>query len=206
MQWVVDQKQKMKAKPMVDSGKNIGNDDQCGSDDEPYWIKNFTVNKDSQSEAKKIKKKISGFKSDNRRNQESYRDLLTRDLEKEDFSSKKQSENLQKANDASELDDQEFLLEEYASEEEGAIGGGKSKRKAGGFTVSSSSDEEEEEDGFEEEEEGFKVYFCSRTHSQLSQFVKELRKTNFANEIKVVSLGSRKNFCINEGKLILSFM
>ncbi|XP_031252752.1 ATP-dependent DNA helicase DDX11 [Pistacia vera] len=202
LQWVVDQKQKQKAESMVDFGKNVGNDRQCRSDDEPDWMKNFTVNQDIQAEEKKIS---SRFKFDRRRNKENYTDLLSRDVKKDGFSLKKEFENLQKANDGSELNDEEFLLEEYESEEEGAFGSVKLKRKAGGVTVSSSSDEEEEEDSFkeEEEEEGFKVYFCSRTHSQLSQFVKELRKTNFANEIKVVSLGSRKNFCINEEVLRL---
>ena len=61
-----------------------------------------------------------------------------------------------------------------------------------------------------------KVYFCSRTHSQLAQFVQELRRINlpevsWAAEkdvsqkgnpedvvvVKHLSLGSRKNLCIN---------
>jgi len=41
-----------------------------------------------------------------------------------------------------------------------------------------------------------KVIFCSRTHSQLAQFVREVRKTAFKNA-RVVSLGSRKNLCIH---------
>ncbi|XP_021732664.1 ATP-dependent DNA helicase DDX11-like [Chenopodium quinoa] len=35
-------------------------------------------------------------------------------------------------------------------------------------------------------------------HSQLFQFIKELNKTVFGSELKVVSLGSRKNLCINQ--------
>lgn len=42
-----------------------------------------------------------------------------------------------------------------------------------------------------------KIIYCSRTHSQISQFVREIRKTVFANQIRVVSLGSRKNLCTN---------
>ena len=61
-----------------------------------------------------------------------------------------------------------------------------------------------------------KILYCSRTHSQLSQFTNELRRVNFtpqadpgcteegsspvwpvAEEIKHLSLGSRKNLCIN---------
>lgn len=36
------------------------------------------------------------------------------------------------------------------------------------------------------------VFFCSRTHSQLSQFVSELQRTTFADTIASVSLASRK--------------
>ncbi|KAL3673599.1 hypothetical protein V7S43_001300 [Phytophthora oleae] len=42
-----------------------------------------------------------------------------------------------------------------------------------------------------------KIIYCSRTHSQISQFVREIRKTAFAERIRVVSLGSRKNLCVN---------
>ena len=51
----------------------------------------------------------------------------------------------------------------------------------------------------------------TRTHSQLKQFVKEIQKTAFSNirekdkeflmgeigDLKVVTLGSRKNLCVN---------
>ena len=36
------------------------------------------------------------------------------------------------------------------------------------------------------------VIFCSRTHSQLSQFVGELRRTRFAESLAVAALGSRQ--------------
>ncbi|KAI9160655.1 hypothetical protein LWI28_010360 [Acer negundo] len=171
LHWVVDQKQKQKSET-VESDKNTTNDGSCGLDDEPDWMRNFVANKDCQPNDNKIKKKKNGYglrKSDKRRNQESCRDVFSRSMEKDDFCTKKECENLRKANDGSELNDEEFLLEEYESEEEDAIGSGKSKRKAGGVTISSSIDEEEEE------EEELKVYFCSRTHSQLSQCMHERR-------------------------------
>lgn len=67
----------------------------------------------------------------------------------------------------------------------------------------------------EEEIEEMKIYFCSRTHSQLSQFVGELQRVTMppglppqkscgeenqpylAEEVKHLTLGSRKNLCIN---------
>lgn len=70
-----------------------------------------------------------------------------------------------------------------------------------------------------EAEDETKVFFCSRTHSQLSQFASELRRVRIppaieseppsgaaevnsdidlmAEEVKNISLGSRKNLCIN---------
>lgn len=190
-----------------ESDKVIGNDNQIGSDDEPDWMKNFVINKDDQALERKIKKEKFKFglkKHEKQQNRESFRVLFSRDLEEEELHAKKESEDLQNRNDEEELTD-EFLLEEYESEEEGALSGGKSKRKAGGVSVGSSSDEEEEENGSDEEKEGLKVYFCSRTHSQLSQFIMELRKTSFTNAIKVVCLGSRKNLCINKGMIKLVF-
>ncbi len=42
------------------------------------------------------------------------------------------------------------------------------------------------------------IYYTSRTHSQLSQFVREIQKSPFAESARVVSLASRNNLCINE--------
>ncbi len=36
-----------------------------------------------------------------------------------------------------------------------------------------------------------KIFFCSRTHSQISQFIGELGKTVYAENTRVVTLGSR---------------
>lgn len=42
-----------------------------------------------------------------------------------------------------------------------------------------------------------KIYVCSRTHSQLAQFAHELRKTVHKDRIHTVTIGSRKNTCLN---------
>ena len=36
------------------------------------------------------------------------------------------------------------------------------------------------------------IFYCSRTHSQLAQFVKEVKKTTFAEDIRLVTIGSRQ--------------
>ncbi|TNN80021.1 putative ATP-dependent DNA helicase DDX11 [Liparis tanakae] len=48
------------------------------------------------------------------------------------------------------------------------------------------------------EEHVNKIYYCSRTHSQLAQFVHEVQKSPFSKDISLVTLGSRQNLCINE--------
>ncbi|KAK7496398.1 hypothetical protein BaRGS_00012320 [Batillaria attramentaria] len=64
------------------------------------------------------------------------------------------------------------------------------------------SDEEktanDDDEADEEECHVTKIYYCSRTHSQLAQFVREIIKSPFGDDTRVVSLGSRQNLCINQ--------
>ncbi|RAL60635.1 hypothetical protein DID88_009953 [Monilinia fructigena] len=119
----------------------------------------------------------------------------------------------------------EFLLEDWDSDREaGGSGRGKtgdeaifSKEtlelmKSVGMTSRKSEDEEEELD------DEMKIFYCSRTHSQLTQFTNELRRVGFSSsmpsidspskskeedkddvyeQLKHLTLGSRKNLCIN---------
>ncbi|KAI3656877.1 hypothetical protein MP638_004233, partial [Amoeboaphelidium occidentale] len=41
------------------------------------------------------------------------------------------------------------------------------------------------------------IIYASRTHSQLSQFIEELNKTQYGSKVTVVHLGSRAQLCIN---------
>ncbi|XP_021390757.2 ATP-dependent DNA helicase DDX11 isoform X2 [Lonchura striata] len=76
--------------------------------------------------------------------------------------------------------EEELILAEYESDDE--------KKMVSGL----------EEDDDLEEEHVTKIYYCSRTHSQLSQFVHEVKKSPFGKNIRLVSLGSRQNLCVNE--------
>ncbi|KAJ4959423.1 hypothetical protein NE237_026534 [Protea cynaroides] len=204
LQWIVDQKQRLKSESGGVSGRNGITGDQPISDDEPDWMRSFVpvpVREDQKLEkAKKLGHRLLSF--DKRRSKNDCRDLFSKSVEeKEDFGNQKGIVIPQKNRDTVVLnEEEEYLLEEYESEEEGKADA-KSKRKADSVSYSSSSDEKEE-DGLRDEED-IKVYFCSRTHSQLSQFIKELRRTTFASELKVICLGSRKNLCINEEVLKL---
>ncbi|CAH0725234.1 unnamed protein product, partial [Brenthis ino] len=42
-----------------------------------------------------------------------------------------------------------------------------------------------------------KIYISSRTHSQLAQFIGEVKRTIFNDNIRVVTLASRQHYCIN---------
>lgn len=42
-----------------------------------------------------------------------------------------------------------------------------------------------------------KILYCSRTHSQLSQFINEVKKTVYADSIRLLHLGSRATLCVN---------
>lgn len=73
----------------------------------------------------------------------------------------------------------------------------------------------------DEDADEIKIYYCSRTHSQLTQFVQELRRVKLPApnwmleafedsgqmidnlEVKHVPLASRKNLCINDKVLAL---
>ncbi|NXW79524.1 DDX11 helicase, partial [Hirundo rustica] len=76
--------------------------------------------------------------------------------------------------------EEELILAEYESDDE--------KKVVSGL----------EEDDDLEEEHVTKIYYCSRTHSQLSQFVREVQKSPFGKDTRLVALGSRQSLCVNE--------
>ena len=64
----------------------------------------------------------------------------------------------------------------------------------------SSSDDSSNDgsDAGETDDGRIRVVVASRTHSQLSQFVGELRRTRFAEVVAAVALGSRAQLCVND--------
>ncbi|PNF28755.1 ATP-dependent DNA helicase DDX11 [Cryptotermes secundus] len=82
-----------------------------------------------------------------------------------------------------EADDADILLEECLESD---------------TTEDSDPEPEEQEDEESKEYGDIKIYFCSRTHSQLAQFVGEVQRSPYAENIRLVSLASRQNYCINK--------
>ncbi|XP_023841451.1 ATP-dependent DNA helicase DDX11 isoform X2 [Salvelinus sp. IW2-2015] len=83
--------------------------------------------------------------------------------------------------------EEELIVAEYESDDESKT---KNKFCGGG-------DDDDDEDDLVEEHVT-KIYYCSRTHSQLAQFVHEVQKSPFSQDISLVPLGSRQNMCVNE--------
>ncbi|XP_073146614.1 uncharacterized protein [Henckelia pumila] len=201
LQWLVDRKNldDSKCNEVEELGDGSGVDN-----DEPDWMRTFVPNKVHPPESDHRKGNRNGVRLNptrvKREKEEFMRDLFNTGEEVGNNSNKEVKIGKTKG-EVDEVDDAEFLLQEYDSgrEDDGIL-----KRTNSKVDILSSEDEEEA-DGLGEKEEvtRMKIYFCSRTHSQLSQFISELKKTKFASELKVVCLGSRKNLCINEEVLKL---
>ncbi|KAL3265964.1 hypothetical protein HHI36_010151 [Cryptolaemus montrouzieri] len=86
--------------------------------------------------------------------------------------------------DLADIDDEVMVLEEMVEED------------------AFSDEEDKENDKFEP----VKIYICSRTHSQLAQFVGEIVKSPFGTDIRAVSLASRQVYCINSEVIRLKNM
>ncbi|KQK07010.1 ATP-dependent DNA helicase DDX11 isoform X1 [Brachypodium distachyon] len=173
LQWLVDHREAAgRGHPDQENGSATVAGGGAGDDDEPDWMRDFTPLLPKPENRKKTKPHPA-------RRQEPRN---AKDSEK--------SEGIG-GNDSEE----EFLLVEYDSDDEEGTRRQSGKRAhCGGGSSSESEDDEGEED---EAEVTPKVYFTSRTHSQLSQFVGELKKTQFSAKLRMVCLGSRMNLCIN---------
>lgn len=113
-------------------------------------------------------------------------------------------------------DEDQFLLDDYESDKENTTA------KRLGFSIETTKLMEQlgllppsKDEQTAESVEELKVYFCSRTHSQLSQFIGELKRVKlppgfppeeadcqgidheYTEDLKHLTLGSRKNLCIN---------
>lgn len=126
--------------------------------------------------------------------------------------------------DSDSLDDSQFALDDYDSENEEQKASVHVSNHYNGLSASTLallerfkgqiSGQATENQDVEDEE--IKIFYCSRTHSQLTQFSNELRRVTIPSSIpqelsvcgnsenveleervKHISLGSRKNLCIN---------
>ncbi|KAJ6631766.1 ATP-dependent DNA helicase DDX11 [Pseudolycoriella hygida] len=67
------------------------------------------------------------------------------------------------------------------------------------FLITNSDDDGDENDAEDDNRyPGVQIFFCSRTHSQLTQVVNAIKSTVYGKSIRVASLASRQNYCIND--------
>ncbi|XP_019853718.1 PREDICTED: ATP-dependent DNA helicase DDX11-like isoform X2 [Amphimedon queenslandica] len=78
--------------------------------------------------------------------------------------------------------DNELLLDEYHSDDEHM----------------EHNDSFESDCDIEDEDQTVKIFYASRTHSQLTQFVHEVKKTSYKDTVSVIPLGSRQTCCLNK--------
>ncbi|XP_005334016.2 ATP-dependent DNA helicase DDX11 isoform X1 [Ictidomys tridecemlineatus] len=161
---------------------------------EPDWVTQFVQKKEERDLVERLKEEqIRRRKREERLQQTRHNAQLkyaTKRLRQEEEETESllrlSREMLAAGTEAEQLEqlesgEEELVLAEYESDEE--------KRTARGV--------DEDEDDLEEEHIT-KIYYCSRTHSQLAQFVHEVQKSPFGKETRLVSLGSRQNLCVNE--------
>ncbi|XP_073477770.1 ATP-dependent DNA helicase DDX11 isoform X2 [Aquarana catesbeiana] len=199
LSWLRDFEEKKRQKELL--ALSVGDsemDGTQGKDDstsatassaEPDWITQFLYKKEEMDMKNKIREdQIQRKKKEERLEQMRHNIQLKfaskRKREEEDETMRllQLSRQMLSGGDGMDLEhgEEELVLAEYESDED-------TKKQA----------ELDEEDDLEEEHVT-KIYYCSRTHSQLSQFVHELQKSPFGKETRLVSLGSRQNACVND--------
>lgn len=161
---------------------------------EPDWVTQFVQKKEARDLVDRLKEEQIRRKKREERLQQIRHDTQLKYAAKRERQEEEETERLLRlsrevlaAGTGAELLEQlasgeeELVLSEYESDEE--------KGTANGL--------DEDEDDLEEEHVT-KIYYCSRTHSQLTQFVHEVQKSPFGKDTRLVSLGSRQNLCVNE--------
>ncbi|KAK7807926.1 hypothetical protein U0070_000889, partial [Myodes glareolus] len=160
---------------------------------EPDWITEFVQKKEERDLVERLKEEQAKRRKREERLQQVCQDGRLRFAVKRMKQEEEETETLLRLSremlavgtgpeqlEPLESGEEELVLAEYESDEE---------RRA--------SRVDEDEDDLEEEHIT-KIYYCSRTHSQLAQFIQEVRKSPFGKETRLVSLGSRQNLCVNE--------
>ncbi|KAK4614734.1 ATP-dependent DNA helicase chl1 [Fulvia fulva] len=179
-------------------------------DDEPDWM----MEAHREARSRQIRQMRSDFEARLSAVRERERKLKERQVnDKSAFKRQKQSVD---ANTIDE-DEEQFVLDDYGSDQEGRTAersqySAETTKMMQKMGMLPRPDERSDED---QDIDELKIFFCSRTHSQLSQFVGELQRVKMPpglppenvdgqedieecfEELKHLTLGSRKNLCIN---------
>ncbi|KAB1254217.1 putative ATP-dependent RNA helicase DDX11-like protein 8 [Camelus dromedarius] len=162
-----------------------------GASGEPYWVTQFVQKKGERDLVDRLREEQVRRKKREERLQQSRHHAWLKSATKRPRQEDEETEHLLHlsremlaAGMGSEQlasEEEELVLADYESDEDrGAASGA-----------------DEDEDDLEEEHVT-KIYYCSRTHSQLAQFVHEVQKSPFGKDTRLVCLGSRQSLCVNE--------
>ena len=193
------------------------------SDDEPEWMRNFEHEKTGKEEMNRYEKRTRKREETMRKIKLREREGLTRlgdeefektVLKKEEMcykaGKKRMRENLRdhlfNTNDVGRDDREQSVFrgpEQFAKYEElEFLPSDAEEEKIDDLDVFSSDDENDNIDSGEDgDDESMlpitRIIFCSRTHSQLSQCVSELKRTRFKENFASSTIASRKQLCVN---------
>ncbi|TLD35402.1 DNA repair helicase [Venturia nashicola] len=185
-------------------------------DDDPEWMKEHARNerrRNALQHRQDLEKRLAKVRERERKLKQSY----------ENGEPVNKRRKVANADGLDEPGDGQFLLDDYESDGEDGGGIGRGNNNPDGLSAETQALLKRlgmnyglptiEEDA--EMPDELKIFFCSRTHSQLSQFSNELRRVHMppaiesdppdpgiepedlSEEIKHLTLGSRKNLCIN---------
>ncbi|KAM7396648.1 hypothetical protein PAMP_019674 [Pampus punctatissimus] len=199
LSWLTDfeERRRQEAAALLQEGEtvlssSVAESSTTSSSAEPDWITDFVQKKAERDLVSKLKEdELKRKKREERlemiRNNVQLKYAMKRKSCEEDEAFKLLQLSKEEQTEApGDQDDEELIIAEYESDDES-----KSRSRF-------CADEEEEEDDEVVEEHVTKIYYCSRTHSQLAQFVHEVQKSPFSKDISLVTLGSRQNLCVNE--------
>ncbi|KAG6459790.1 hypothetical protein O3G_MSEX011615 [Manduca sexta] len=181
LQWLKNSKQEVK-QDLENTIKQLKDDisNSAGTDDwlqEEYEkIKKNQTLISLQSKLDRIKKKEEDFKDLKIRVAKQKSNINNKPLDKYFHKVEKKEDKENILDDSEREEDIDLILDEY--EEKG-------------------NDSDQEEEVEDNDDEVTKIYISSRTHSQLSQFIGEIKRTEFKDDIRLVTLASRQHYCIN---------
>jgi len=190
---------------------NAGDDDD-DDDDEPDWLKSFAADQEREKRVQREaarKERLEKAARKGLRNESSLQGRaggvgkVRKTIGSRDVSGTQDDGNDRGRVVADDEQDIEFLLDD---DDDASVA---LRRRLASYLdpTASSSDEDDvlldDADAEEPPRDFPQIFFVSRTHSQLMQFVGELKKTRFHPSMSLVSLGSRKQLCINPDVLKL---
>ncbi|WPH00584.1 Hypothetical protein R9X50_00341400 [Acrodontium crateriforme] len=183
-------------------------------DDEPDWMLDHA----KETRRKELQQVRADFEARLQSIRDREKQIRERSASKGEPPRKKQKRSANDV-DLKLKDDEEFLLDDYDSDHDHPTASNNKSYSVESMKLMEQLGmirDKQRPDEMEAEADELKIFVCSRTHSQLSQFVGELQRVKLPpslpssttetengkefewEELKQISLGSRKNLCINE--------